>query len=293
MSEQNEATSIDAILDGIHGVETPVVEEVKEEVAEEVEATEEGAETEEAAQEDSQDDDEQEEEETPAEEEKPKQKKTHGQREREKRLKAEQEFNEKIALLEKQNKELQDLVRKAITGEKDEEAAEEEEPLDPQTTKKLQSKIESIEFETFATRQDMRGAATVENWAQAKNDVLAAEAMSIMEKQYALGNRITEEQAIQEAAYEMFQVMAKKHKEGGKNGDFVDYIRTRHKLLTDKQPAAKPKVERPKVNMKEVEKLRASAGAPTNKSASSGAAEGDLDALMGQFHQQAKTSLIY
>lgn len=198
------------------------------------------------------------------EEEKKPRKKSWGEREREKRLQAEAALDD----LNKKMQALQSRLDKLDAPKQDAPAKEEDEdePLDPVHYAKLEGKLEQYQFQSAITSADFAASQKIEGWNDIKEQVLASHAQDIFYDQTALGNNITPEEAMQYAAAKVTHDLGLIHKKGG---DIARYFLTRHAAVKDRFEQKKPAKQEEKkgVDLKKLDELRKSAGAPTNKSA--------------------------
>ena len=292
MTEQT-AESFDVLMDAIHaeatGKEIAVVEapEPKEEVVEEpiVENTD-----------DVVDEPKEEEEEIEAAKpEKPRSK--HVPRERFDSANAKAKAAEDRAeQLERDVAALRELVKKDLAPKAPKEEAPEF--LDPEAQAYTDKKLEAMEQKIVA--QGFKQAITLgfenQDFKTGADKVIADDAFNIIKEARAVGDHITKDEAIEMAEKQFISTMYNLHQ---RNKNMASYVFSRAKdvdaLLkqgtqgNEEKPAAKKST----VNMKELQELRDSAGAPTNKSVSSEVVANDFDSMMAKVRKESIAARSY
>ena len=261
----------------------PVKVEAKEEVAE-PEVKEEAAEAvvEETTEEAESEEVEAEHEEEPEEEEKPKERSKYIPRKRF------DDVNEKLRETESEAEKLRrelaearDLIRSAL--KKEEKKEEAFEPLDPEayeaTKKNVEEAIKPIEQELremkFAgamARDDAEWSKRDPEYTKKIEAVVHADVAGVIAHAQALGYDVTEKQAFELVREQMRDAAINIYNKGGSYGAYI--VKRAEALGVVTKPAKPAKPAASKVNVKELEALRQSAGAPTNKSASNPSARG-------------------
>ena len=185
---------------------------------------------------------------------------------------AERAERERIA---RENEELRTLVRERLAPKKEEAPAIE--PLDPEAyaeqqkaLKALEAKVDSDRFMDRVASEDAAWAAKDKNWKLKKDAVVASDALDFI----ARGRARNEQEAFRMAAEAMAADMYQIYKGNGSIGEYID---RRAKTVSDKWAKPQKKPSKSGVDMVELDNLRKSAGAPTNKVASNKAATGSLE----------------
>lgn len=202
-----------------------------------------------------------------------------------------------IAEMKKQMQATQDLMQKLLAGEPEKETKPSYEPLDEEADKHFKSELEKrdkqSEYDKFLTKVEIQnaiGQVKDQQFEQKSDFVIAAEALQIMQRGHVTGRQISQKEAIEKAVE---TVMGDMYSVNMNGGSMADYIIKRADMLGFAQKVSNPQEktgQKPKttVNMRELEKLKASAGAPQNKSAAAEVIAFDAQSLL----KQAESDMI-
>jgi len=221
--------------------------------------------------------------------------------EHEKQLRHESEARWKAEseLKEKRIAELEALLKGKITEEKPKEAEDDFEPLDPEAARKYEQKLEELEKKLEQKLSKVEEKTEAEKFVSAldlveshgkKEDAAFDDRVQAMiraeaEELYWGGQAKDAESAYQKGMQSYINKLQSVYKAHGNNPQAIyQYIMSRSEGLV--QAKAKPAAKKPSVDIKEIENLRKSAGAPTNKVAAGSGGSGELDALMSQIHNE-------
>lgn len=215
-----------------------------------------------------------------AEEEKPKQskgRKTASEHIRELKeekaaLKAEaEESKRRIATEEEKSSKLLDFIRKSAGLDADTTEGAEEEIVDEVLAKKVDERFAKLEAEVNGTKlqsaiemADDAGRKSFTDYDAATEHLVAAEAARLIQRDGAMGKKMSNETAIIKAAEAIWGDITELHKAGVAPQKIAAYSYNQAitKGFTPKAAKAAKDTSKPRVDMKAVERAREEAGAP-------------------------------
>lgn len=167
---------------------------------------------------------------------------------------------------------LSDFIRKATEGEAKKDELEEEEIIDEVLGKKVsgvstelkevKQEIAAERFQRSLSDEDAIGRKSLTDYDNAVSFVVATEAHQVIARHAALGKKISEEKAIEEAMKTINRDLYDVHQQGGRSGTIAKYVYDRAIARGFTPVQAKKAAEKSKVDMKAVERARQEAGAP-------------------------------
>ena len=171
-----------------------------------------------------------------------------------------------------------------------EEVVDDYDPLDPEAdakhTKEMDELRQEINEKNFIAAVNSEntafGTANPQEWKDKQDSVLADIAIGHLNDAADMGDNLTEKQAFDMAQAELAQKMYKLYESGKSMGAYID---TRAKSVAKKyaKPKEKEATRQKGVDVVELENLRNSAGASTNKTIGSRIKGGDsMKALMAE-----------
>lgn len=182
-------------------------------------------------------------------------------------------------------KELESLVHESLTPKKKAEQEEEEafDPLDPEAYARQQKELDKIKqgnesdkFLNYLETQDAIMAVKDKDWDAKKDVVINSRALDIIAENKALGVNISDADAMKQASERVGQDLYALYQNKKKPADYFNF----HAEIAAKRyataPAAKQKTSGKGIDMAELDNLRKSAGAPTNKVAAVKVAPEDM-----------------
>lgn len=204
-----------------------------------------------------------------------------------------------VRQMQAENAELKALVKQSLSGEKKEAKQQKKEWLDPEAQEEFEGTKEEIEKFKAELKDELKTEKFVGGFremelAAAKEDplyeqkidhLIALDAADIL----ATSN-VSQKEAIERAATN-YLTKCRALFDGGKNPAL--YMKGRAEMLFPQfRQTEQPKQKKASVNMSEMQKLRDSAGAPTNKSVASNVAA-DMDSMMASIHKESKEARGY
>lgn len=236
-------------------------EEAAEEAAEEVESTEESEQEEQEA-----------EEEETHEEQPKKRRKGEAQRLREKNKRLDDDLKQRdarLAALETQNAQLLEALKKSLVKEEKPKDEESFEPIDEEAFKRTKGEIDEVKlslaqqrfadkFENFVEKQK----ASNPQWESETRDALLIHKAHDL---YRRGLATDEHDAVEKASAEMAHDLAVYYQKGKSFAEYFSSYSDEIERVNAKNKRPKQNAKGSNVDMVQLEKLRKSAGAPTNK----------------------------
>lgn len=166
------------------------------------------------------------------------------------------------------NQRLADFIKKATAGTSEQDDSDEE-VLDEALDKKVSGELKEIKQEIAVERfqrslasEDAIGREKLKDYDNAVSFVVATEAHQIIARGAALGKKIPEEKAIEEAMVAINRDLYDVHQQSGRSGTIAQYVYDRAIARGFTPTQAKKTAEKSKVDMKAVERARQEAGAP-------------------------------
>lgn len=198
---------------------------------------------------------------------------------------------DRAAKLEAELEEYKAVLREKLDAKQKEAEPEDEfDPLDPEADAKYKKEIEDLRQEIKGTsfvnaikaENAAYGAANPQEWKDKQDAVLADIAISHLNDAADMGESLTEKQAFKKAQEELATKMYTLYEKGKSMGAYID---ARAKSVAKKyaQPKKKEATRQKGVDVVELDNLRNSAGASTNKTIGARTKGGDsLDALYAE-----------
>jgi hypothetical protein len=162
-------------------------------------------------------------------------------------------------------KALKEFIEKAMAAEKPAEIeADDDDVIDTKTAKEvkeLKTALVQTKIESAIKEADDLGRKHVPVYDEAKNFVLANLARIAQVNADAVGQTLDDLSAVQAADAYLKAQLANMHSAGKTTGQMAEYVLKQAKVF-NYAPQAKAAPEKPKINMKAVDKARETAGAP-------------------------------
>lgn len=174
-----------------------------------------------------------------------------------------------LALEREKAERLLDFVKKSTLGADSKEQGDKEEILDEALDKKLSSEIENLKMERAIDRfqyslgeADRIGRSAFEDYDAATNHLIASEASQMMTRAEVMGKKLDKNQAVQLARQSLAQDFFQIQQNGGDPSSIAAYA---YKQAQARGFSGKKESKQAgsKIDMKQVQRAREEAGAPT------------------------------